>query len=208
MEAALPVAIDRKRTDIAQLLLDRGVPTSSVRFESVCDSGDPELIQLFLDRGADPVSGHPFYHGFLNCLNPMISVFKANMEAIPALKVQADMALCYFAKEGNFRCVNLLLWAGARPDVQIPEDDSKSEFGGSRALVEAVRAGHLSVLKRLQPEKYPTKLPELLQECSLSRSPKIFLRAFLCKSVELKCCSPSRLDAIHCAEFSGNAPHQ
>src|SRR6266446_960555 len=32
--------------------LDRGVPVDSVRFESVCYSGDSELIQLFLDRGS------------------------------------------------------------------------------------------------------------------------------------------------------------
>jgi ankyrin repeat protein len=48
---ALAVAVDRKRTDIVRLLLDRGVPVGSVRFESVCYSGDSELIQLFLVVG-------------------------------------------------------------------------------------------------------------------------------------------------------------
>jgi len=67
---------------------------------------------------------------------------------VPALQLQDDMALCYFAKEGNLRCVSLLLWAGARPDVKIPEDDSKPEFSDSCALEEAVRAGHLDVLGR------------------------------------------------------------
>ena len=65
-----------------------------------------------------------------------------------ALQLQADMALCYFAKEGNLRCVGLLLWAGARPDAKIPEDDSKPEFSDSCALEEAARAGHLDVLKK------------------------------------------------------------
>jgi hypothetical protein len=138
---ALAVAVNRRRSDIVRLLFDRGVPVDSVRFESVCYSADPELIQLFLDRGADPLGGHPFYHGFLHCLKPMIAVYKANIEAIPALQVQADMALCYFAKEDNLRGVSLLLWAGARPDAQIPEgDDSKGEFGGSNALVEVLDA--------------------------------------------------------------------
>ncbi|MBV8099739.1 MAG: hypothetical protein JOZ31_11325 [Verrucomicrobia bacterium] len=67
-------------------------------FESVCYSCDPELIQLFLDRGADPISGYPIYRGFQNCLNPIIAVYKANIERVPALQVQADLALCYFGK--------------------------------------------------------------------------------------------------------------
>jgi hypothetical protein len=45
----------------------------------------------------------------------LIAVYKANIEAVPALQLQDDMALCYFAKEGNLRCVSLLLWAGAPP---------------------------------------------------------------------------------------------
>ncbi|MFY9983659.1 MAG: hypothetical protein WAK31_02830 [Chthoniobacterales bacterium] len=83
------------------------------------------------------------------------------------------MALCHFAKEGNLRCVSLLLWAGARPDVKIPEDDSKADFSDRCALEEAVRAGHLDVLKKLQPEKYPDRLPGLLQATFLDSSPNI-----------------------------------
>jgi hypothetical protein len=53
---ALWVAVRSKRIDIVRLLLDRGVPVNAVDFESVCYSCDPELIQLFLDRGADPIN--------------------------------------------------------------------------------------------------------------------------------------------------------
>jgi hypothetical protein len=151
-EALCLQPVNRKRTDIVRLLLDRGVPVDAVRFETVCYSADPELIQLFLDRGANPIAGYPLYRGFQNCLKPVISVYKANIQAMPALQVQADMALCDFAKEGNLRGVSLLLWAGARPDVEIPQDDPKAEFSGSCALEEAVRAGRLNVLKRMQLE--------------------------------------------------------
>ena len=133
--SALSTAVNRKRTDIVRLLLDRGVPVDAVQFETVCYSADPELIQLFLDRGANPIAGYPLYRGFQNCLKPIISVYKANIQAMPTLQVQADMALCDFAKEGNLRAVSLLLWAGARPDVEIPEADPKAEFSGSCAVV-------------------------------------------------------------------------
>jgi hypothetical protein len=170
---ALSVAVRSKRTDIVRLLFDCGVPVNAIDFESVCYSCDPELIQLFLDRGADPITGYPIYCGFQNCLNPIIAVYKANIDKVPALQLQADMALCYFAKKGNLRCVSLLLWAGARPDVRIPEDDSNNEFSDSCALEEAVRAGHLNVLKRMQPDKYPERLPGLLQATFLDSAPDI-----------------------------------
>jgi ankyrin repeat protein len=82
---ALSKAVNRKRTDIVRLLLDRGVPVNAVDFELVCYSCDPELIELFLDRGAAPVTGYPIYRGFQNCLKPIISVYKANIQAMPAL---------------------------------------------------------------------------------------------------------------------------
>jgi hypothetical protein len=86
-----------------RLLLDRGVLINAVDFESVCYSCDPELIQLFLDRGADPITGYPIYRKFQNVLKPIIAVYKANIEAVLALQIQADMALCYFAKKLTLR---------------------------------------------------------------------------------------------------------
>jgi hypothetical protein len=106
-------------------------------------------------------------------LKPIIAVYKANIQAVPALQLQADMALCYFAKKGNLRCVSLLLWAGARPDAKIPEDDSKADFTDSCAFEEAVRAEQLEALKKMQPEKYPDRLPELLEWCSSDSAPKM-----------------------------------
>lgn len=88
---ALWIAVRAKRIDIVRLLLDRGVPVNTVDFESVCYSCDPELIQLFLDRGADPITRYPIYRGFQNCLKPIIGVYKANIEALPALQLQANM---------------------------------------------------------------------------------------------------------------------
>lgn len=79
---ALRVAVRAKRIDIVRLLLDRGVPVNAVDFESVCYSCDPELIQLFLNRGADPIAGYPLYRGFQNRLRPIITLFKANIEAL------------------------------------------------------------------------------------------------------------------------------
>ena len=69
--------------------------------------------------------------------------------------------------------MSFLLGAGARPETEIPEDDSKADFSGRCALEKAVRAGHLNVLKRMQPENYLERLPGLLQASSPDSFPKI-----------------------------------
>jgi hypothetical protein len=83
--STLSTAVNRKRTDIVRLLLDRGVPVNVVWFETVCYSADPELIELFLDRDANPIAGYPLYRGFQNCLKPIISVYRAIIiQAMPS----------------------------------------------------------------------------------------------------------------------------
>lgn len=89
----LSIAVRSKRIDIVRLLLDRSVPVSSVDFESVCYSCDPELIQLFLDRGADPITGYPIYRGFQNVLKPIIAVYKANIDKCRAAAASQHGAL-------------------------------------------------------------------------------------------------------------------
>lgn len=164
---ALWHAVEKKRADIAALLLDRGMSVDSVDFGSVCYSADPTLINLFLERGADPKTGHPLYYGMRHCLNPLLGIYKTQVEKYPDLKIQADMALCHFAHEGNLRCVSLLIWAGARPDFEIPEEEgTRNDFSYTCALEQAAYGGHTNILKRMKPENYPAKIPRLLEICS------------------------------------------
>lgn len=164
---ALWHAVERKRADIAALLLDRGMLIDSVDFESVCYSADPTLINLFLERGADPTEGHPLYHGMKHCLSPLLGIYKAQVEKHPELRIQADLALCHYAREGNLRCVSLLIWAGARPDFEIPEEEGgRNEFSHTCAFEQAAYGGHTNILKRMKPENYPVIIPRILEICS------------------------------------------
>jgi hypothetical protein len=164
---ALWYAVERKRADIAALLLDRGMPIDSVDFGSVCYSGDPTLINLFLERGADPKESYPLYYGMRHCLNPLLGIYKTQREKHTELQIQADMALCHYAREGNLRCVSLLIWAGARPDFEIPEDEGgRNDFRYTCAFEQAAYGGHTNILKRMKPENYPAIIPRLLEICS------------------------------------------
>lgn len=163
---ALTHAINHKRADIIALLMDRGALVDSGLFSWACSTGDPDTIRVFLERGADPINDFPFYQGFTCCLRPMLGIYKTYVEKFPELQIQADMALCHYAKEGNLRCVSLLLWAGARPDKEVPNaQEPEREYLDDCALVVAAQAGHLPVLKRMKPENYPDLLPSLVEAC-------------------------------------------
>ena len=177
--SALICAINHKRADIVALLLNRGAAVDQGTFGWACSSGDPQVIRVFLENGADPIKGFPFYHALIGCLKPVLGLYRTYAEKVPEVRVQGDMALCHFAKEGNLRCVSLLLWAGARPDKGVPylrkpEDDFLDEC----ALVAAARSGHLDVLKRLKPENYPELHVAIVEACWHHNSKEIldFLR--------------------------------
>lgn len=172
---ALMYAIDHKKTDIAALLIDRGMPIEADHFRWACTYGDPDMIKLLLERGANPQDGFPFYEGLTNALNPILGIYKAYAEKIPELKIQGDMALYHYTQEVNLRGASLLMWAGARPDKETPDPRKPdSENLNECALMVAARSGNLPILKRLKPENYPDLHADLISSCSLHDTREIF----------------------------------
>ena len=55
----------------------------------MAQSGQPKVRS----NPIDPITGYPIYRGFQNVLKPIIAVYKANIEAVPALQLQADNGL-------------------------------------------------------------------------------------------------------------------
>jgi hypothetical protein len=165
---ALMYAIDHKKTDIAALLIDRGMPIEADHFRWACTYGDPDMIKLLLEHGANPMDGFPIYEGLTNSLNPILGIYKAYAEKIPELKMQGDMALYHYTQEENLRGVSLLMWAGARPDKEtIDPRKPDSENLNECALMVAARSGNLPILKRLKPENYPDLHADMISSCSL-----------------------------------------
>lgn len=88
---------------MVRLLLDSGCPLSEVSFVNVCRTHNPELIQLFLDRGADPIKDDPFYEALTCAIRPFFGLFKEYLAKNPALQSQADRALIHHAEQKNPR---------------------------------------------------------------------------------------------------------
>jgi hypothetical protein len=57
---ALLQAVERKRLDLIEMLVSYGADVRSVPLADVLLSWEPRIIRLFLDSGADAVTGAPF----------------------------------------------------------------------------------------------------------------------------------------------------
>lgn len=159
---ALELCVWKGRPEIARLLLDFGVPVSAVNFVRVAETGDADLIRLFLERGADPVKNDPFYHALLRVTHPVAGIIREWKEMPPEIQSQVDAALLYFVMEKNGRGVGLCLWAGAQPAVPAREVRTKGEEWTELPLIAAAWGGDLTILKAMKPADHPDLLTEML----------------------------------------------
>jgi hypothetical protein len=136
-------------------------------FSDVLLTWEPALIRLFLDRGADAVTGCPFAIAFgakvRTALRPFVEYRKFHPEHSKELQSQVDRALRHFAREGDLKWVSLLIWAGGDPRNSVPRlyDRDDPDLYGT-AMEDAAASGHLEVLKRLKPISSRDDLVELL----------------------------------------------
>ena len=152
-------ALLMKKPAFIDLALAHGAEVASVPFLDVLMAGDRAVVASFLERGADPISDHPFARAFhqlraKTTIGSYLDCRRSRPDLVEGLQRQADMALRQFAQEGNLKWVSLLMWAGADPRSQGPtiEDVDDPEFV-TIALHEACTSGNVEVLKRLRPDR-------------------------------------------------------
>lgn len=161
---ALADAVGCRDVEISKLLLSRGVPADSVEIWRVFHGG-PEIIKLFVDQGTDPTKEYAYFHGLCDIVQPLLFLIKGYKDRFPGLQQQAEMALCYYCCKDNLRGVSLLLWAGARPDSEVPHPDYVDDPDyRTTALSEALHRGRLDILKRLKPQNYPERVKTMLDD--------------------------------------------
>jgi hypothetical protein len=171
---SLKDAVDARRLDLVELLVESGAEVSSVPLAEVLLTWEPRIIQFFLEHGADPLSDSPFAAAFgarvRTALRPYVEWKKAHPEQSSVLQEQADRALRSFAYEGDLKWVSLLLWAGADarsigPALGEEHDDPEAY---SSALKQACYAGKLEIVKRFKPEAGKDDLSDLLHCAAVS----------------------------------------
>lgn len=159
----LDLALQSRRLDIFDLLIDHGAELKSADVYNVLNTYNGDLYERFRNAGYDLAARHEMGailgHGTSN--RPLLGFAKRHRTDDPKIQRELNLALGYHAEAGNERGVNLCLWAGADPHTPVsdseenePKDASKEEeyFKGWSAIEKAGKAGHLTILKRLGPD--------------------------------------------------------
>ena len=132
-EAPIYRALRARRFDMVQLLVEHGFDPKTVDMREVFRSWDRQIMEYFIERGAEIHEGHPFAAALCDRVRTALGLFKRYREQMPELQEQADLALRHHCREGNLKWVSLMLWAGGDPFTRgIDEPDEELEEGEER----------------------------------------------------------------------------
>lgn len=203
---ALDHAVDLRRHDLAELLFKHGAKAEDVSMRFVLESWSPDMVDLFLARGASLQRGRPVAWALIAKIRTTLRLLKRDSEPSQDLRDQAAIALRYHANEGNAKWVSLLLWAGADPcqrgiyrieDLEADQDeDEESDDDGEpfNAVELAVSAGKLEILKlpRMLAASRPPRQPagSLLEHGTYHSKPDLL--SFLLEQGHLPSALPDR----------------
>ncbi len=148
---ALYYAVDNRNLDLIELLAKYGADPRKIDSETVFWSRHPAIIRWFIANGMDLESGYPIAKAFANKQREFLGIYMDLRDRIPTACPQATMALRHHVAKGNLKWVSLLLWAGADPRMRVPQldDQDAAEEDYGAALVDAVRHGHLEIVKKM-----------------------------------------------------------
>ena len=118
--SALEHALDKRRLDIVQLLVEHGADIHSVNMTRVFDTWDPEIMEYCIGKGADVETDYPLAWAFIGRIRTALGIYKRYKNRFKTFQEQANMALRYHCKDGNLKWVSLMLWAGADPYSKGP----------------------------------------------------------------------------------------
>jgi hypothetical protein len=160
---ALAYAIGESQTEIVRFLIEsKAIELKSVSFASVCAHGNPDIIRIFLEAGADIMEGEPIYSGLMSNPLALARIAKEMREAHPEIQGQLDRALCDQVREASGKVIGMLLWAGAQAHVRLEDLYSPGELGPS-AIELAVLRGDVAILKQMHPFRHPELIPEMIR---------------------------------------------
>jgi ankyrin repeat protein len=144
-------AIHKRRLDLVKLLVEKGAKIRSIDITSVFASWYPEIVEYFVENGADLVTGNPVAWALCAKIRPALGILKRyqDQDRFPILQEQANIALRRHSWDGNLKWVSLMLWAGADPYSKGPdspegEPDPENDLN---ALEGAAFHGHLDIFK-------------------------------------------------------------
>jgi len=158
---------------MVQLLVKYGADVHSVKMEMVFDTWSNEIVEFFIEKGADLETGNPLAYALCSRTRPALGIFKNYENRFPNLREQVNIALRHHCKKGNLKWVSLMLWAGADPYAKgLDSTNEPDPDTNSNALELAVLYGHLEVLKlkKMQLDPAHPEAGNLLQNACYTDS--------------------------------------
>lgn len=164
LDRALRRAVWENHPECAKLLVEKGADVNFVSLDSVAYTYDKELMELFLERGADIHECDGLANAISGRTYPLSGVYKKFRTRIPGFDVQLAKALKHFVTEEDLKWVSLSMWMGADPRLQV--SDLREKVRGEEdtsAIEDAVERGNLKILKTMKLEPGKDDLNALLE---------------------------------------------
>jgi len=116
---------------------------------TVFENWSPEMVEYFIENGADLETGNPLAWALCAKIRPALGLLMRYKDRYPSFREQANIALRRHCWDGNLKWVSLILWAGADPyskGPSSPGDEPDPEEDNS-ALELAAFWGHSDIFK-------------------------------------------------------------
>ncbi|MDY6986960.1 MAG: ankyrin repeat domain-containing protein [Thermodesulfobacteriota bacterium] len=140
-------AVYERRLDLVQLLVKYGADIHSVDMRSVFESREPQIMEYFIEQGADVETDNPLAFAYCERIQSALGVFKRHENRFASFREQVNIALRHQCWAGNLKWVSLMLWAGADPYSRGPHspDEDPDPDEDHNALELAALRGHREV---------------------------------------------------------------
>ena len=146
-DSPLNMALEARRWDLLDLLLEWGADPHQVDLEILFDTYETKLFERFRNLGVNLTAGRELasalaYH---TSNKPLFGFAKRHRESDPGIQAELNSALAHHASEGTEKGLMLCLWAGADPHAparslrywsyedeegEEEEEDTKGRFLG------------------------------------------------------------------------------
>ena len=90
--SAMSRALRVRRLDIVKLLVEHGYDPASVDMREVFETWDAEMMEYFIDRGANVEARNPLAYALCLRIQTALRVLKRDRERFPSFQRQADIA--------------------------------------------------------------------------------------------------------------------
>ena len=192
----LSIAASQQHWDVAALLLESGAdpnvmdPNQRTPLSYACEQGKEKMVRLMLEKGADADLGHGVAVKYALPHPPLLEILiqaGADVNAYhpdPVVTHNTHTPLTLAVQKGYERSVDLLLEAGADPDLENPRRDKPLYLAvvyRRRSIMEKLIQAGADVNGRLKDNSTPLTIAARagyanIVECLLSRGADPHLR--------------------------------